>query len=483
MVIVWRASLSRECLTLVRETFALISILPLALMLSACAQVSQDGEFERVAQDVHNRTNLRAQWRMTSSLAAEEDSHIQSLLTEVLSEKTVAQIALLNNPELQAKYADLGLAHADIVQAGLLPNPMVGGLVMIPERGATTLTFDVAFNFLSVLTMPLRSAVAESAYEEVRLRMVKATVDLVAEAEKKYYTAVANIYLKDLADQWWTASKAHYETVKALREAGNVSDLDLLMAQAQEKQAHLDFKEAALAEYQARLDLLKVLGLNETQSLHLPKELPRSKEIDIEGLKTNAFENSLDLAILKQRLETSGKKHKVLNVTSLLPELGMGGELEKDTDQWKGGPRVELVLPLFDQGQVELAKAQFEIRSIQEMFVATSLQLKLYLTSLIDKFKLSRSRLAELKEMLALQQKILRQTLLHYNAMNKGIVDLIRSKQNEIVAKKQLSESLLSDQLLTTTMNQVRYGVMASPSALQEGVGMPAMKMLPEGGH
>ena len=45
-------------------------------------------------------------------------------------------MALLNNRELQALYAELGVAQADLVQAGLLSNPVFDGAVRLPAREA-----------------------------------------------------------------------------------------------------------------------------------------------------------------------------------------------------------------------------------------------------------------------------------------------------------------------------------------------------------
>ena len=46
------------------------------------------------------------------------------LLQKELSVDTAVQIALLNNRDLQGSYASLGIAQADLVEAGLLENPV-----------------------------------------------------------------------------------------------------------------------------------------------------------------------------------------------------------------------------------------------------------------------------------------------------------------------------------------------------------------------
>ena len=105
-----------------------------------------------------------------------------ALLADSLSADAAVQVALLNSPWLQAIYEDLGVAQAQLVQAGPLSNPVFGGRALwgLGERGAPDLGFNVAFEFLDVLWVPLRKRVARSEYESARLRVAEAVLDLAA---------------------------------------------------------------------------------------------------------------------------------------------------------------------------------------------------------------------------------------------------------------------------------------------------------------
>ena len=50
---------------------------------------------------------------------------VKALLGNDLTAEAAVQIALLNNRKLQAVYNRLGIAQADLVQAGLPPNPIL----------------------------------------------------------------------------------------------------------------------------------------------------------------------------------------------------------------------------------------------------------------------------------------------------------------------------------------------------------------------
>src|SRR5262249_33922955 len=57
-------------------------------------------------------------WQRTETDAARARDDTQRLLAKELSAADAVQIALLSNPGLQASYAELGIAEADLVQAG-----------------------------------------------------------------------------------------------------------------------------------------------------------------------------------------------------------------------------------------------------------------------------------------------------------------------------------------------------------------------------
>jgi hypothetical protein len=52
---------------------------------------------------------------------------VQKLLQGGLTREHAVEIARLNNPHLQETYDELDVSQADLVQAGLLSNPSLGG--------------------------------------------------------------------------------------------------------------------------------------------------------------------------------------------------------------------------------------------------------------------------------------------------------------------------------------------------------------------
>ena len=99
---------------------------------------------------VEERHQAQIFWNNGTELDKEAAKKLDSLLNSKLTPDDAVQIALLNNRELQAVYSELGVAQADLVQAGLLSNPIFDAAVKFPTSGGgrPDLELGAAMNFL-----------------------------------------------------------------------------------------------------------------------------------------------------------------------------------------------------------------------------------------------------------------------------------------------------------------------------------------------
>jgi outer membrane protein, heavy metal efflux system len=102
------------------------------LFFSGCTSMTLNGGFDDIRAAVEHRSALQISWNNGTELDKEASEKLHSLLKRKLTAEDAVQIALLNNRDLQALYSDLGIAQADLVQAGLLGNPIFDAAVMFP---------------------------------------------------------------------------------------------------------------------------------------------------------------------------------------------------------------------------------------------------------------------------------------------------------------------------------------------------------------
>ena len=93
---------------------------------SGCVSVPKSAGFDDIRHGIRSRigdASPAVQWRGVTVDDAAVDRAVRALLQHPLTADAAVQIALLNNRTLQATYEDLGVAQADLVQAGVVEEP------------------------------------------------------------------------------------------------------------------------------------------------------------------------------------------------------------------------------------------------------------------------------------------------------------------------------------------------------------------------
>jgi cobalt-zinc-cadmium efflux system outer membrane protein len=87
-------------------------------VLSGCASVQPGARFPAVQQVAQDRLGQRVVWDRGGPEGEAIRRTVDALLSRSLTAEGAVQIALLNDSGLQAVFEDLGVAQADLVQAG-----------------------------------------------------------------------------------------------------------------------------------------------------------------------------------------------------------------------------------------------------------------------------------------------------------------------------------------------------------------------------
>ena len=145
---------------------ALVLLLVAASALG-CASTSPRGPVADASKLVHDRNGQTVTWLANPEDDAKAEQAVQEILKNDLGLDGAIQVALLRNRSLQARYEELGIAQADLVQAGLLKNPTLSGTFRFPlDPGHETgIEASLVQSFLELLTMASRKNIAHLALE------------------------------------------------------------------------------------------------------------------------------------------------------------------------------------------------------------------------------------------------------------------------------------------------------------------------------
>jgi len=366
---------------------------------------------------------------------------VHRLLQKQLSADTAVQIALLNNRDLQSSYASLGIAQADLVEAGLLENPVfsytyyTGGAGSIVEA-------SIVQDFVSVLSLSARKKVGQAVADRVVAETAQRVLDLAWQVRTQYYVVVGDSQALDLMRQIVSATDAAAELARRQLAAGNLNRRDQAVQQAFYAQALLDASQAEMQLSSDREKLNRLMGLWGGQTRwSVPARLPRvpASLPSFDEIESQAISQRLDLAAAKKEAESTAQALTLTQQFRYLDALGIGVAYKREPGAGNFvGPTVQLGLPIFNQGQAKVARMEAEYRRSQERVAALAVAIR-------SETREARERLTAMQQvvqhytqvLLPLQQTILSETLKSYNGMLTGVYELLLTKQMQVQTARQ----------------------------------------------
>jgi outer membrane protein, heavy metal efflux system len=447
----------------------------LVVLAAGCASVPRDAGFSEVEAHVADRADLAVLDRPDEVLLAERAA---ALLVDGLAVDEAVQLALLANPGLQAEFASLGIARADLLQAGLPSNPVVDSHIgyALENDHAPDLVFGLSLNVLDFLYLPLRRAVAASALDAEQLRVAGAALTLAGRVRVAYHDLQAAEAHAGLRRQVALAADASLDVATRLREAGNIREVDLHAEQLAREQARLDLHAAESDRLIRREQLQTLLGIDRDEwtvddRLPDPEPLPA----DSVAFTDVVLAASLSLAAGRQEIETLGRELRATNASVLVPALSVGAEAERE-GEWEAGPAVALPVPVFDRGQARKAKAIAQLHRRQARYLDQAAQVRAEASIARETLRLAHDRTTRYRTIiLPLASQVTAETQQLYNAMQVGVFQLLDARRREIEAGAAYLDALYAYHLARTRFDLLLQGVaLEAASATPAAVPVPS---------
>jgi len=402
--------------------------------LVGCAHVDPNPAFRELANTVHLRTGKRVQWNRGTAQDAEAQAAVASLLRHPLTADAAVQVALLNNRNLQATYEELGIAQADLVEAGLLRNPIFTFERRFPGQA---LEMDLLKEFIDILLLPLRKRIAAAQFEAAKLRVGHEILKTAAEVRAAFYEHQGDEQLVDLRKTVAEVTERSAETALRMQQAGNLKNLDLATEQASHAQAKIELAKAQSEAVQSREKLNKLMGAfgaqtNWTVASRLP-ELSGG-EVSTSQLESRAIQQRLDLAAARQEFIAQARSLGIARADAILQGAEFGGHYEREiSGEYAVGPSVNVPIPIFNQGQAAVARSSAKLRQSEQRYLALAADIRSDVRAARDKMLLSRRQVEYFKSTaLPTRTRVTEESQLEYNAMQIGPFQLLQAKQEEV---------------------------------------------------
>lgn len=438
----------------------------------ACISVDNKNEIEEAQKYMLSATGQRPTWT-----ALPEKASLTIPDDKVLQLDYVTNLVLENNRALRADLEVIGQAKADLVQAGLLSNPMASFLIRFPEAGGRSmLDFGITQELADLWLIPSRKRAAQAALQQTLLSYVDRVIELLTEVKSRYFELQYLHMATDLQEQNLQILKQSLDSAEARYRAGvgNVLDVNLIRARQLEAQLALQILKTDYLTTQHNLLRLmgvsfdsvdwktqplalefQVLNINEPQLIELAL-LQRLDALAADWQLQSAVANleqqrlrvisSLGIGVSAERSEMRAQPgRKILADTArasiangglTAPEIQSKAERRRERDQqidWTIGPAMQFPMPIFDQNQAQIAKAQFKARELKERYEEVQQRIVENVRSTLAQRKLAEYRAQYYRDLLLpLQESNLQIAQQVYRAGQESILTVLLAQESLI---------------------------------------------------
>jgi outer membrane protein TolC len=427
---------------------ATCSALSGALLLAACAHFSKDGGFDAVAHTAQPRIGQTAIWKRTPEDQARAAHDTAQLLARPLSADDAVRIAILNNGSLQAAFADLGIAEADVVQSGRLPNPRFT-VRRSSAEGLNDVEETVTVSVLSLLTVPYVHGIEKRRFAAVQASCAADIVQVAARARRAYFVALAARDTTNYRREVEEAAETGAVLAQRMREAGNWGPVDEARERGFQAEAALDLESARLAESLAREDLIEALGVDvEPDKLQLAARLP-DVPLSIEELsqvERAALDDRIDLKAMRANLDALAEDLHLTRATRLVNVLDLGPTRVQQgpgSAPYETGFEVSLEVPIFDTGAPRVRKAEARYAEALARFGQAALEARAEVRKAYARLRAAHDiALRERDQMLPVRRSIAEADRLRYDAGQISVFDLLADSRSQIAGVSEYLQSV-----------------------------------------
>jgi cobalt-zinc-cadmium efflux system outer membrane protein len=280
-------------------------------------------------------------------------------LEDGLPEEEAIAIALWHNAALAELLVDLGIARADLIQAGLLPNPE-GAYFFHVAGKPFKYAFDLPIE--AFWLRPIRLKVAGWEAQRISDRLVQSGLDLIRDVRQAYADVLLARERLQIAEETVRLRQRIAELAEKRLKAGDASPQEVAPARIDALRAEQDAVRTQFEIPIVEERLRNLLGIGEIRDrLILDSSIPTPREqLDAELLTTQAVSTRPD-AQAAEAAVTAAKERLQLARLGWVRFLGIADATSGTLTGHELGPAFRFTLPVFNWNQGGIARAEAEV--------------------------------------------------------------------------------------------------------------------------
>jgi cobalt-zinc-cadmium efflux system outer membrane protein len=318
-----------------------------------------------------------------------------------LSPRQLAVIAVIANPDLRVQRARLGVAEAQVFEAGLLPDPQFSASLDRPQSAVGLVDALAASLGLDTSAFYVRPQALRGARASER----QARLDLAwLEWQTGSQASVLAARIQGLEASFGLAREAERLASSVLTRSlaavgrGDLSALDIEARRLAEADAADRVRSTERDLAAARLELNALLGLGPDADIRLaPLAAPPSCSPSVESLVARTFAERLDLAALREGYEAQEAALQVA-VLQQYPRLNLSLNAARDTGAVRtNGVAIGFDLPLWNRNRGQIAVQNATREQLRAEYEARLFATRADLATLVSALEIGRRQRADLQ--------------------------------------------------------------------------------------
>jgi outer membrane protein TolC len=418
----------------------------LSFALSACAS------YEKLQLDTHVHLKHKL-----SELA-----HAGVRIDQPLSVYDVAVLAVQNNPDLIAQRTQRGVARAQVLEAGLLPNPSLSASYLFLLNPSPGVAFDavaaaVTQDIQKTITMKWRLRSAQADALQVDATVLWAEWQLIGKARLAVFDIVQEEKLRKNLAAFRDVLQDRFERGRKALGEGNSTLATVAPDAAAISDARKDLFDLERDLDSHRHDLNAMLGLAPEVAIPLKTQL-QVLPVDSKAVMAalgNLADRRPDLIALQLGYRSEDEKVRGA-IVGQFPAMTFGPSYAQDTSNVKSfGPQLTMDIPIFDRNQGNVAIETATRQQLQAEFAARLSEAHSEVLASLATQRLLERQLDEERAEMPVLKGFAEQAESAMNAGNideRAYVDLVSASYSKEKAVLGLEQQLLEQEVAVATL-------------------------------
>jgi len=406
-------------------------------------------------------------------LPLETRAHLKHKLSELahagvridrpLSVYDVAVLAVQNNPDLIATRTQRGVARAQVLEAGLLPNPSLSAsylFLLNPGVGGAAfdaVTAGVTQDIQKTITMKGRLRTAQAAALQVDASVLWEEWQLIGKARLAVFDIVQQEKLLKVRAAYRDTLRDRFERGRKALSEGNTTLATVAPDLSAISDVQKDLFDLQRDLDSHRHDLNAMLGLSPEVAVPLKTQL-QVLEVDEKSV-TRALQDLADrrpdLIALQLGYRSQDEKFRDA-IVGQFPALTFGPNFSRDTSDVRSfGPSLTMDIPIFDRNQGNVAIEKTTREQLRAEFEARVSEAHSEVLASLSTQRLLARQLQEERAELPVLKGFAEQAESAMNAGNideRAYVDLVSASYSKQIAVLALEQQLLEQEVAVATL-------------------------------